>query len=99
MLLRLEPHILILLLPALIFSLCVHEFSHGYIAYKLGDNTAHNKGRLTLNPLSHLDPMGSLMILFTLSPAIFPASLVACLCESLKYAGTVITASVTEVPR
>ena len=67
MLLRLFPDhidILIILIPTLIFSLCFHEFSHGYIAYKLGDNTAHNKGRLTLNPLSHLDPMGSLMILF-----------------------------------
>ena len=67
MLLRLFPDhidILIMLIPTLIFSLCFHEFSHGYVAYKLGDNTALNNGRLTLNPLSHLDPMGSLMILF-----------------------------------
>ncbi len=47
-----------------IFSLCFHEFSHGYIAYKLGDHTAARNGRLTLNPLAHLDPIGSLMILF-----------------------------------
>jgi len=64
MLLRLEPQILILLLPALIFSLCVHEFSHGVIAYYYGDDTAYRYGRLTLNPLKHLDPVGSLMLLF-----------------------------------
>jgi len=64
MLLRLEPQILILLLPALIFSLCVHEFSHGFIAYIYGDDTAYKKGRLTLNPIKHLDPTGTLMLLF-----------------------------------
>ena len=64
MLLRLPMEVLIILLPILIFSLCFHEFSHGYIAYKLGDPTAARNGRLTLNPLAHLDPIGSLMILF-----------------------------------
>ena len=67
MLIRLFPEhidVLIILIPTLIFSLCFHEFSHGFIAYKLGDDTAFKKGRLTLNPLAHLDPMGSLMILF-----------------------------------
>ena len=64
MLLRLPIEVLIILLPILIFSLCFHEFSHGYIAYKLGDRTAAKNGRLTLNPLAHLDPIGSLMILF-----------------------------------
>ena len=64
MLLRLPMEVLIILLPILIFSLCFHEFSHGYIAYKLGDHTAERNGRLTLNPLAHLDPIGSLMILF-----------------------------------
>ena len=67
MLLRLFPEhidILIILLPTLVFSLCFHEFAHGYIAYKLGDHTALRQGRLTLNPLAHLDPMGSIMILF-----------------------------------
>ena len=56
--------VLIILLPTLVFSLCFHEFSHGYIAYRLGDHTASRNGRLTLNPLAHLDPVGSLMILF-----------------------------------
>lgn len=63
MLLNTELEVLVLLIPALVFSLCVHEFSHGYIAYKLGDNTAAYAGRLTLNPLSHLDPIGTLMLL------------------------------------
>lgn len=55
---------MILLIPPLLFALCFHEFSHAYIAYKLGDMTAARLGRLTLNPAAHLDPIGSLMILF-----------------------------------
>jgi Zn-dependent protease len=54
----------ILLIPPLLFALCFHEFSHAYVAYRLGDNTAERMGRLTLNPMAHLDPIGSLMILF-----------------------------------
>ncbi len=50
-------------LIVLIFSVVIHEFSHGYAAYRLGDDTAKNAGRLTLNPLSHLDLIGSLMLL------------------------------------
>lgn len=41
----------------------LHEFAHGFVAYKLGDNTAKYQGRLTMNPIASLDPMGSLMIL------------------------------------
>lgn len=41
----------------------LHEFAHGWIAYKLGDNTAKYSGRLTLNPLVHIDPLGALLIL------------------------------------
>ncbi|MBN2853068.1 MAG: site-2 protease family protein, partial [Clostridia bacterium] len=51
------------MIPVLLISLTVHEFSHGYVAYRLGDNTAKNAGRLTLNPLHHLDPIGTLMML------------------------------------
>ncbi|MDR2946601.1 MAG: site-2 protease family protein [Candidatus Adiutrix sp.] len=40
----------------------MHEFAHGFVAYKLGDPTAKNEGRLTLNPLAHLDPIGTLML-------------------------------------
>ena len=56
--------IFILIIISLTFALCVHEFSHGYIAYIFGDDTAYRMGRLTLNPLAHLDPIGSMMILF-----------------------------------
>lgn len=49
----------------LFFAITVHEFSHGYAAYKLGDPTAKYSGRLSLNPLAHLDPIGALcMLLF-----------------------------------
>ncbi len=50
---------IVALLPALTF----HEWAHGYAAYKLGDETAKADGRLSLNPLDHLDPIGSLMLL------------------------------------
>ncbi len=59
-----NPIIFILIAIALIFALCIHEFAHGYIAYLNGDDTAYRMGRLTLNPLAHLDPIGSIMILF-----------------------------------
>lgn len=54
---------LLLTLPIIILSLTVHECAHGYIAKKLGDPTAENLGRLTLNPLKHLDPFGVLFML------------------------------------
>ena len=41
----------------------IHEFAHGFVAYKLGDNTARLKGRLTMNPLAHVDPFGALMVI------------------------------------
>jgi Zn-dependent protease len=46
--------------PPLLFALTVHELAHGYVAWRLGDPTAKNEGRLTLNPLKHLDPLGVL---------------------------------------
>ena len=50
---------------AALIALTVHEYCHGYAAYRLGDDTAKNMGRLTLNPLHHLDPYGAIcMILF-----------------------------------
>lgn len=42
----------------------IHELAHGFVAYKLGDNTAKNNGRLRFNPMAHVDPIGALMILF-----------------------------------
>ena len=64
MLFRLDFQTLILLIPALIFALSFHEFSHAWMANRLGDKTANRLGRLTLNPVAHLDLVGSLMILF-----------------------------------
>ena len=56
---------LLLSLPVILLALTVHEVSHGWMAMKLGDPTARNLGRLTLNPLKHLDPIGTIcMILF-----------------------------------
>ena len=56
---------LIYYLPILIISITVHEFSHAFVAKKLGDNTAYLAGRVSLNPLRHLDPVGSIcMLLF-----------------------------------
>ncbi|MCI8411566.1 MAG: site-2 protease family protein [Clostridia bacterium] len=55
---------LLLSIPGVLIAITFHEFAHGYAAYKLGDNTAKNEGRLSLNPLDHLDPIGSLMLLF-----------------------------------
>jgi len=43
-------------------AVSVHEFAHGWVAYKLGDNTAKSRGRLSLNPLAHVDPMGTLIL-------------------------------------
>ncbi len=53
----------ILRIPIVLLSLTVHEVAHGYAAYKLGDPTAKNLGRLSLNPLKHLDPIGALCML------------------------------------
>ncbi len=50
-----------------IVSIVIHEVSHGWVAYKLGDPTAKNAGRLTLNPLKHLDPLGSFILPFVMS--------------------------------
>ncbi len=59
-----DPTLFFSLVITLIFSLVLHEVAHGYVAYKCGDLTAYYQGRLTLNPINHLDPIGSLMILF-----------------------------------
>ena len=60
-----DPIQLILVLPCILVSLTFHEWAHGYAAYKCGDMTAKMYGRLSLNPLAHLDPVGSVcMLLF-----------------------------------
>ena len=59
-----SPIIFVLVFPILIFSLVIHEVSHGWAAYLMGDRTAMWLGRLTLNPLKHLDPFGTIALLF-----------------------------------
>ncbi|MCL1906180.1 MAG: site-2 protease family protein [Clostridiales bacterium] len=51
-------------LPAIVLALTVHEYAHGRAAYAFGDPTAKNAGRLTLNPLRHLDVLGTLALIF-----------------------------------
>ncbi len=46
----------------LLISVSIHEFSHGWVAYKLGDTTAKDSGRLTLNPIAHIDPVGTIIL-------------------------------------
>lgn len=53
---------LIIQIPVLLLALTAHEFAHGYVAYKLGDPTAKSLGRLTMNPLKHLDPIGTIAL-------------------------------------
>ena len=55
--------VLVALVAALVVSLSFHEFAHAWSAVELGDDTPRLNGRLTLNPLEHLDPIGSLMLL------------------------------------
>jgi len=56
--------LMIIRIPAILIALTIHELSHGYVAKILGDDTAERRGRLTLNPIAHLDPFGALMLLF-----------------------------------
>jgi Zn-dependent protease len=58
-------HGFLLLAPVFIISLTLHELAHGLTAYKLGDRTAKEMGRLTLNPIAHMDPLGSLILVVT----------------------------------
>ena len=66
---------LIIKLVALVFSIVFHEVAHGYAAHRLGDPTAKDSNRLTLNPLAHIDPVGSVLLPFILvlthSPVLF----------------------------
>lgn len=50
----------IIFIPILFFSIVLHEVAHGLAAYRLGDDTAYLSGRLTLNPLAHIDPVGTI---------------------------------------
>jgi Zn-dependent protease len=56
---------LVLIVPGFLLAITVHEFAHGYVALQFGDPTAQRAGRLTFNPLSHLDPFGSLFLVLS----------------------------------
>ncbi len=58
-----DPAAFVILSVLLLYSVIFHELAHGWVAYKLGDPTAKSLGRLTLNPLKHLDPIGTLLLL------------------------------------
>ena len=59
-----KVQLLVLMTPVILMSLTIHEYSHGYIAHVLGDDTAKSRGRLSFNPLRHLDPLGVLCFYF-----------------------------------
>jgi Zn-dependent protease len=54
--------VLLLIVAVVIPAIVLHEYAHGLSAYMLGDPTAKNQGRLTLNPIKHIDPVGSLIV-------------------------------------
>ena len=58
-----DPILLLLALPAILIALTIHEYAHGRAAYALGDPTASYMGRLSLNPIKHIDPLGALMMI------------------------------------
>ncbi len=57
-----DPVFLIILLAVVLPSLTIHEYAHAWTAYKFGDNTAKSMGRLTLNPIAHIDPIGTIIV-------------------------------------
>jgi len=59
-----DPVNLLIRVPIVLLALTVHEFCHGYFAYRMGDPTAYRAGRLTLNPIRHLDPLGTICLMF-----------------------------------
>ncbi len=69
---------ILITLVILLFSVIVHEISHGLVAEKLGDSTARDAGRITLNPIPHIDPFGSILLpgllLLIGSPIVFGAA-------------------------
>src|SRR3990170_9048445 len=57
-----DPLAFALVVIPLLFSVIIHEVAHGWVAYRMGDPTAKWSGRLSLNPIKHLDPIGTLML-------------------------------------
>src|SRR3989344_8138252 len=71
-----QPEFLALSIIILLFSVIVHEVMHGLVALKFGDHTAERMGRLTLNPIPHIDPIGTILlpILFLILPLLTGSS-------------------------
>ncbi len=65
-------HYIILQFVILIFAITIHEYAHGLVAYRLGDPTAKYMGRLTLNPIAHIDPFGTIILPLLLTIAHIP---------------------------
>ena len=65
--------VLLMWIPIVLLALSLHETAHAYIAYKLGDPTARNLGRCTMNPIKHIDPMGflAMLIIHALKASLF----------------------------
>ena len=75
----------------IVLAVVFHEVAHGYVASLLGDQTARMSGRLTLNPLRHVDPVGTVLLpgILALSHApVFGANAPSCFIESMTIAGT-----------
>lgn len=81
------PYIII----ALLIAFTVHEYSHAYMAYKFGDPTAKNQGRLTLNPAAHLDIVGTIMIFLAGFGWAKPVPVNYFLLKNKRYAGVLIS--------
>ncbi len=74
MILQNSVYMLIISVVAFLLSFTIHEFSHALVSYKFGDPTAKDMGRVTLNPIAHLDPVGTLLpilLILTHSPIVF----------------------------
>jgi len=67
-----DLHTFLFVLPIVLASLTLHELAHAWVAWRLGDPTAKREGRLTLNPLVHIDPLGTLMFIVTALAAGLP---------------------------
>jgi Zn-dependent protease len=63
-LLFIDPVLFLMVAVSILLALSIHEYSHAQMAYFLGDPTAKEQGRLTINPLAHLDPLGTLLLFF-----------------------------------
>ena len=60
-----DPLSFVVIAIPLLYAIIFHELAHGWVAYQMGDPTAKSMGRLSLNPLKHLDPMGTACFLFS----------------------------------